>query len=136
VSHRFQGTVLAPPASRPGLAPNAFLPFGFLNERLTGFACATREQLKDAIFAIFGEMSKDTLGAVFALWIKRLEWVIRHRADYYREWNNDQNNSSAITHRKTRTKQNTNENQTETEIKPTQKQKHKQRKTTKTKRQE
>jgi hypothetical protein len=40
------------------LTPSDFVLFGFLKEELTGFDCANRERLKDAIVAIFRGISK------------------------------------------------------------------------------
>jgi hypothetical protein len=63
------------------LAPNDFLLFGSLKERLTQFNCTSRRELKNAVTAIFNEIHEGVLFAVFESWIKRVKWVIKHHED-------------------------------------------------------
>jgi hypothetical protein len=61
------------PADSPDLVPNDFFIFGYLKEKLADFDCRSREDLKSAITSIFNEIDKETLVAVFVLWIERLK---------------------------------------------------------------
>jgi hypothetical protein len=71
------------PAYSPDLAPSDFFLFGCIKEKLTNFNCETRDNLKDAIVEIFNGIEKETLVAVFAGWMRRLKWVIKHGGAYY-----------------------------------------------------
>jgi hypothetical protein len=70
--------VLAPPVSRPDLAPSDFFLLAYLKEELTAFHCTTRDELKSAIITILYEIDRETLLIVFNSWLERLEWVIKH----------------------------------------------------------
>jgi histone-lysine N-methyltransferase SETMAR len=71
------------PVYSPDLAPSDFFFFGSLKEKLTTFHCTTRDELKSAIITIFNEIDRETLPAVFTLWLEWLERVIRHGGEYF-----------------------------------------------------
>jgi histone-lysine N-methyltransferase SETMAR len=85
----YWATRLQHPAYSPDLAPNDFFLFGRLTEKLIGFDCRSREDLKSAIPSIFNEIGKETLVAVFLSWIERLKWVIRKEGWYYHKYTRD-----------------------------------------------
>jgi hypothetical protein len=66
------------PAYSPDLAPSDFFLFGTLKTELQNYEIHNREHLILAIRAIFDEIPKETLNSVYASWIKRLKWVIKH----------------------------------------------------------
>jgi hypothetical protein len=56
------------PVQSLDLAPSNFFLFGNLKEKLTGFHCPTRSELKSTISTIFAEIHRESLLAVFNSW--------------------------------------------------------------------
>lgn len=71
-----------PPYS-PDISPSDFYLFGYLKNKLEGEEFEDPNELLSKIIEILNSISKETLMAVFEEWIKRCEWVIKHKGDYY-----------------------------------------------------
>jgi transposase InsO family protein len=72
-----------PPYS-PNLALSDFLLFGNVNYALEGDEFPPEEALLAAIRSVLSNLTGDTLRAVFAKWIERLNWVALNESHYYR----------------------------------------------------
>jgi hypothetical protein len=73
------------PASSPDLSPIDFLPFGMLKERMSGTSHSPPDKLISAISEVIASLPKKQLVTVYKNWMKRLNWVIKHRREYYRK---------------------------------------------------
>ena len=71
-----------PPYS-PDLSPSDFYLFGYIKNQLEGEAFDEPDHLYLKIQEILCSIPKETLIAVFDEWIRRCEWVIKHKGDYY-----------------------------------------------------
>jgi histone-lysine N-methyltransferase SETMAR len=63
-----------PPYS-PDLTPCDFFLFGYVKHVLEGSEFPSEETLLAAIQRILSDLTGDTLRAVFAKWVERLNWV-------------------------------------------------------------
>ena len=77
-------TLPHPPYS-PDLAPCDFYLFGYLKHCLKGLSFDTENELISAIWVIMTKIPKTTLHSVYEQWIHRLESVIEHGGEYYKE---------------------------------------------------
>ncbi len=73
-----------PPYS-PDISPLDFWFFGYAKGKLAGMTFDTEYELEAEIKKISEAVTKNDLFAVFNNWIKRLEYVIESRGDYYME---------------------------------------------------
>jgi histone-lysine N-methyltransferase SETMAR len=68
----------------PDLAPSDFFLFGRVKHALEGDKFLSEEALLAAIHSVLSNLTGDTLRAVFAKWIERLNWVVLNESHYYR----------------------------------------------------
>jgi histone-lysine N-methyltransferase SETMAR len=68
----------------PDLAPSDFFLFGHVKHALEGDEFTSEEALLAAIHSVLSNLTGDTLRAVFAKWIERLNWVDLNESHYYR----------------------------------------------------
>jgi hypothetical protein len=67
------------PAYSPVLSPSDFFLFGMPKERTSGTSSSSPDALISAINALMASLSKDQLISVYKNWMKRLNWLIKHR---------------------------------------------------------
>jgi hypothetical protein len=67
------------------LSPSDFFLFGMLMERMSGTSCGSPDELISTINELIASYSKDQLVSLYKKWMKRLNWVIKHRGEYYRK---------------------------------------------------
>jgi histone-lysine N-methyltransferase SETMAR len=72
-----------PPYS-PDLAPYDFFLFGYVKYVLDGAEFPSEETHLAAIQRVLSDLTGDTLRAIFAKWIERLNWVALNECHYYR----------------------------------------------------
>jgi hypothetical protein len=72
-------------ACSPDLSPRNFFPLGMLKERIWGTSYGSPNELISAISVLIASFPKDQLVSVYKNWMKRLNWVIKHRGEYYRK---------------------------------------------------
>jgi len=77
-------TLPHPPYS-PDLAPSDLYLFGYIKHCLQGRSFDTENELISEIRVIMSKISKETLYSVYEQWIHRLESVIEHGGEYYKE---------------------------------------------------
>jgi transposase len=66
-------------AYSPDLSPSDFLFFGMLKGRMSGTSYSSPDELISAISELIVSFPKDHLVSVYKNWMKRLNWVIKHR---------------------------------------------------------
>jgi transposase len=66
------------PAYSPDLSPSDFF-FGMLLERISGTSYSSPDELISAISELIASLPKDQLATLYKNWMKRLNWVIKHR---------------------------------------------------------
>jgi hypothetical protein len=67
------------PIYRPDLSPNDFFLFGMLKERMSGTSYNLPDELISTISELIASFPKDQFVTVCKNWIKRVNWVIKHR---------------------------------------------------------
>jgi histone-lysine N-methyltransferase SETMAR len=72
------------PRYSPDLAPSDFFLFGYVQHALEGDEFPSEEALLAAIHSVPSNLTGDTLRAVFAKWIERLNWIALNEGHYYR----------------------------------------------------
>jgi transposase len=72
-----------PPYS-PDLAPSDFFLFGHVKHVLEGAEFPSEKDLLAAIHSVLSNMTGDTLRAIFAKWVGRLNLVALNEGHYYR----------------------------------------------------
>jgi hypothetical protein len=55
-----------------------------LKERMSGKLCSSPDELISAISELIASLPKNQLVSVYKNWMKRLNWVIKLRGEYYR----------------------------------------------------
>ena len=73
-----------PPYS-PDIAPSDFFLFGYTKQELKGHCFTDRHELFEAICEIIYKISKEKREEVFDAWMRRCEYVINHKGEYYHE---------------------------------------------------
>jgi histone-lysine N-methyltransferase SETMAR len=68
----------------PDLAPSDFLLFGHVKYPLEGDEFLLEEALLATIHSVLSNLTGDTLRAIFAKWIERVNWVTLNESHYYR----------------------------------------------------
>jgi hypothetical protein len=71
------------PSHSPDLSRGDFFFFGMLKERMSGTSYSSRDEPISAISELIASLPKDQLVSICKNWIKRLNWVIKHREEYY-----------------------------------------------------
>jgi hypothetical protein len=56
-----------------------------VKERMSGTPYSSPDELISAISELIASLPKDQLVSVYKNWMKLLNWVIKHRGEYYRK---------------------------------------------------
>jgi hypothetical protein len=56
-----------------------------LKERMSGTSYNSPDELISAVSELIASLPKDQLVSVYKNWMKRFNWVIKHRGEYYRK---------------------------------------------------
>jgi hypothetical protein len=56
-----------------------------LKERMSGTSYSSPDKLISAISELIASLLKDQLASVYKNWVKPINWVIKHRGEYYRK---------------------------------------------------
>jgi hypothetical protein len=73
------------PAHSRDSSPSDFFLFGLLKERMSETSYSSPNELISAISGLIASLPKDQLVSIYKNRMKRLNWVIKHRGDYYRK---------------------------------------------------
>jgi hypothetical protein len=73
------------PAYSPDLTPSDFFLFGMLKERMSGTSYSSPYELISVTSGLIASLPKDRLVSIYNNWMKRLNWVIKHRGEDYRK---------------------------------------------------
>jgi hypothetical protein len=76
---------ISAPAYSPDPSPSDFFLFGMLKERMSGTLYGSPYEFVSARSELIASLLKDQLVGAYKNWIKRLDWVIKHRGEYYRK---------------------------------------------------
>ena len=67
----------------PDIAPSDFFLFGYTKNKLKGSKFESADALLERIYEIFNQISLEKRKEVFEAWIKRCDYVITHKGNYY-----------------------------------------------------
>jgi hypothetical protein len=68
----------------PSLAQSDLFLFGHVKHVLEGVEFPSEETLLAAIQRVLSDLTSDTLRAIFAKWVERINWIALNEGNYYR----------------------------------------------------